>query len=134
MTTLHNILKKRDARRDAPEPPVHIFPELNIEKIKDDLDLEKEGRARGEKNTPPSTSDALDDIEHGVIAAIEAEQRRQQQALNSQLSVYHQHIPNWIWRTRQSTSRPPLNALRPSSSSKLTRARPSSSPYGAMSA
>ncbi|MGB9152334.1 MAG: hypothetical protein WCD70_04515 [Alphaproteobacteria bacterium] len=92
MSTLHNILGKRDTEREPLDPSGKLFPELDLEKIKHSLKLEQEGRERGEKNTPPSASEALDDIEHQVIAAIETEQRHQQQTLNNQLSTYYQRV------------------------------------------
>ena len=92
MSTLHNILGKRDTGKDSLDPSGQLFPELDLEKIKHSLKLEQEGRERGEKNTPPSASEALDDIEHQIIAAIETEQRHQQQTLNNQLSTYYQRV------------------------------------------
>ena len=92
MNTLHNILGKRDTKRDAPDILAHTFSELDLESIKRSLNIEQQGRERGEKNIPPSDSEALDDLEHQIIAAVEAEQRHQQQALNDQLSAYHQRI------------------------------------------
>ena len=92
MNTMHNILGKRDTKVDSIDPPAHIFSELDLEKIKHNLNIEQEGRERGEKDIPPAASEALDDIEHRIIAAVEAEQRHQQQTLNNQLSAYHQRI------------------------------------------
>jgi hypothetical protein len=44
------------------------------------------------KNLPPSSSEALDDIEHKIIAVIETEQRQQEQTFNDQLNAYHQRL------------------------------------------
>jgi len=91
MATRNGRLGKFDSKKGA-DLLAQGFGALDLEQIKDDLKLVKEGRARGEKNLPPAASEILDDIEHKIIATIEAEQRHQQQALNDQLNVYHQHI------------------------------------------
>src|ERR1700733_9539085 len=73
-------------------PSVQPFPELDLEKIKNDLNLANEGRARGEKNLPPSNSPMFDDVEHRIITLVETEQKRQQQSFSDQLNTYHQSI------------------------------------------
>ena len=78
-------------QRLAP-PIVQPFPELNLEKIKGDLNLVKEGERHGEKNLPSSDSGMMDDVEHRIITFIETEQKRQQQAFSEQLNACHQCI------------------------------------------
>ncbi len=92
MNALNDLLGKIDQKRGVIDSLAQPVVELDLEKIKNDLDLVREGRKRGEKNLPPSTSEALDDIEHKIIATIETEQRHHQQTLNEQLSAQHQRI------------------------------------------
>ena len=92
MSTLHDLTGKSDPKNDRPDPSAPAFSELDLEKIKDSLDLAKEGKERGKKNIPPSKSEALDDVEHKVVATIEAEHRRQQQAFNEQLKIHQQRV------------------------------------------
>ncbi|HEU0117956.1 MAG TPA: hypothetical protein VFR09_04925, partial [Alphaproteobacteria bacterium] len=92
MGVLNDFLGKPAQGKDALEPIAHSFPELDLEKIKQDLHLAEEGKKRGEKNLPPSSSEALDDIEHKIITTIETEQRRYLQSANSQLASAQQQI------------------------------------------
>jgi hypothetical protein len=92
MTKLHDLLENLDHNKGTADPSAQTFHELDLERMKNDLRLAKEGQERGEKNLPASTSEVLDDIEHKIIAAIEAEQRRQQQTLKNQLNDYDQRI------------------------------------------
>src|SRR5580698_8574039 len=71
-------------------PSVQPFLELDLDKIKHDLKLVKEGQERGEKNLPPSQSEVFDDVEHKIITTIETELKRQQQSFSDQLNAYHQ--------------------------------------------
>ncbi len=92
MNAFQDTLGKNNSKRGASDPSVQQVAELDLEKIKDELNLIQEGQSRGEKNIPSSSTKALDDIEHQIIATIEAEQRRQQQTLNNQLQAYQQRI------------------------------------------
>lgn len=49
------------------------FPQLDIEKIKDRLNLKQLGEDRGNKNLPPADTKALDDIEQRIVTFIEDE-------------------------------------------------------------
>ena len=81
-------------------PPVQPFHELDLEKIKNDLDLAREGEVRGEKNLPSSNSEVLDDIENRIVTTIETELKRQQQSFNDQMNTYHQCIAKFGSRKR----------------------------------
>jgi len=71
-------------------PSVQPFAELNLDKIKSDLDLVNAGRQRGEKNLPSSSSEGLDDVEHRIVSTVETELKRHQQSFDEQLNTYHQ--------------------------------------------
>jgi hypothetical protein len=92
MGTLHGFRRKSDQGGENPIPAVRSFPELDLEKIKKDLNLAQEGRSRAEKNLPASSSEMLDDVEHKVINVIEMEQRLQLQSLKDQLNTYNNRL------------------------------------------
>jgi len=92
MSARHAISGKLTEGQDPVVPPVQIFPELNLDRIKGDLNLVKEGEKRGDKNLPSANSEMLDDVEHGIVTFIETEQKRQQQSFSDQLNDYHQCI------------------------------------------
>jgi hypothetical protein len=83
---------KSEPNRDEPVPAARPFAEIDVEKIKKDLNLVREGEARGKKDIPPTPSEAPDDIEYKIITTMEAEFKRQQQIMNEQMGVYQQRI------------------------------------------
>jgi len=91
MSARHNHPDKLKQGHDH-VPPVQPFLELDLDKIKNDLNLVNEGHKRGEKNLPPSHSEVFDDVEHRIITTIETELKRQQQSFSDQLNAYHQYI------------------------------------------
>lgn len=92
MSARRELSGKLKHGQDRLVPSVQPFLELDLEKIKNDLHLIKEGQERGEKNLPPSPSDVFDDVEHRIITTIETELKRQQQSFSDQLNAYHQCI------------------------------------------
>src|ERR1700733_7702496 len=92
MSARHKLPEKLKDGQDRFVPSVQPFLELDLNKIKNDLKLVKEGQERGEKNLPPSHSEVFDDVEHRIITTIETELKRQQQSFSDQLDAYHQCI------------------------------------------
>ena len=92
MSKQQDLSEKSNRMKVSIDPSSPPMFELDVERIKADLNLVKEGQERGEKNLPPSSSEVMDDIEHKIVARIESEQRQQHHIFNDQLNAYNQHI------------------------------------------
>ena len=68
------------------------FMELDRERIKKRLNLEAEGRKRGEKNQPATDKESLDDVEQQIVATIDSEKKLSHQKLIDHLKTYGDRI------------------------------------------
>jgi hypothetical protein len=68
------------------------FMELDVERIKKRLDLEAQGRKRGERNQPAANNEGLDDVEQKVIATIDAERKLSHQKFIDNRKSYSDRI------------------------------------------
>ena len=68
------------------------FIELDRERIRKRLDLDSEGRRRGERNQPAANSEGLDDVEQRIVAAIDSEKKLCHGKLIDYLKTYGDRI------------------------------------------
>lgn len=76
------------------------FMELDVERMKRRLNLEEEGRRRGERNDPGKESHHLDHIEQSVVTAIETEKRMAHKKFVDHLKTYGERIYSLGFQTR----------------------------------
>lgn len=68
------------------------FMELDREQIKKRLNLEAEGRQRGERNQPATDNESLDDVEQRIVATIDSEKKLSHEKLIDHLKTYGDRI------------------------------------------
>lgn len=68
---LKSLLKSDDLL-----PSLSLFPEIDQEKLRHELGLEREGEQRGKRNFPASGTSTPDNIETSIITRIEGLRRK----------------------------------------------------------
>jgi len=74
------------------KPSLHLFPELNPDKIASDLQLDREAKGRGRRNEPPADSTALDDFELRIVDRIESEKNTAHNTYVEEMRVYAERL------------------------------------------
>ncbi|ANY85507.1 hypothetical protein BB934_45650 (plasmid) [Microvirga ossetica] len=74
------------------KPSLHIFPELNSDKLASDLQLEMEATQRGKRNEPPADSTAMDDFELRIVDRIESEKNTAHNTFSEEVRVYAERL------------------------------------------
>lgn len=90
---------------DRFDPTDAVFPNINVDKIANDLRLKQIGLERGRKNLPGPKDQVLDSVEHQIVGAIE-------ELRNKGLSHFEQHQQVYGERlTRASESRVQIETI-----------------------
>jgi len=73
-------------------PSIEVFPDLDLNRIAVDLELERRGAERGARNEPPTASIAMDEIEARITERIEAEKKSTHAIVEDQLRTYSERL------------------------------------------
>jgi hypothetical protein len=84
---------------------LEIFPVLNVDKIAADMELTKEGAARGSREEPSSDSIALDDVENRIIERVEAEKNTAHATFLDEIRTYKERLTGLDFEGRFATIR-----------------------------
>lgn len=71
---------------------LQIFPDLNIDKVAEDMDLARVGGDRGEHETPPATSISFDEVEMRIGERIRSAQKSAYSRLSDELRTYDDRL------------------------------------------
>ncbi len=69
-------------------PSTHIFVDLNVDRVADEMQLAQRGAERGAIDRPPSEAQTLDDVEHQIVERIEAHKQDTHAIYLEQLHTY----------------------------------------------
>jgi hypothetical protein len=73
-------------------PSTQIFLDLNVDRISDELQLQKNGSDRGVENRPAPDAQTFDDIEHRIIERIEAHKQDAHSVHLEHLHTYDERL------------------------------------------
>lgn len=73
-------------------PATHLFLDLNVNHVADELQLQKAGSERGAQDWPTSDAQTFDDIEHGIVERVEAHRSDNHAIFLEQLHLYDQRL------------------------------------------
>ncbi len=71
---------------------LQIFPDLNVDKVADDMDLERTGGERGERNTPATTAISFDEVEMRITERIGSAQKAAYSRLSDEIRTYEDRL------------------------------------------
>ena len=81
----------RESHHDF-RPTTDLFPVLDVERMARDLDLEAEGRKRGQQDQPPPETSSFDTVELAVVERIESEQAKAVHSLEDTLDTFSSRL------------------------------------------
>jgi hypothetical protein len=84
---------------------LEVFPALNIDKIAADMDLTREGAARGSREEPAADSAVLDDVESRIVERVEAEKNVAHGTFLDEIRTYKERLAGLDFEGRFSTIR-----------------------------
>lgn len=73
-------------------PSLQVFPDISVDTLGRQLDLEAKGKQRGQQNEPATHSANLDEVEHSIVERIYAERNSAHQQLVDQLETYSHRL------------------------------------------
>ena len=73
-------------------PTTQIFPDLDVERVAIDLDLEKKGAERGSANEPAANAASFDENELEIIERIEREKKTALQSIEDEMRTFGERI------------------------------------------
>lgn len=91
-SVLGKIVEKLTLPNHDYTPSTELFGQLDVNKIAKDLNLEDEGRKRGERNEPASNSIAWDEIEEKIIHCIESARLSAHNMAQNELHTYDERL------------------------------------------
>lgn len=71
-----------------------VFPNLDLERVANDLELVKRAKERGAANQPPANSVPLDEVELRVVERVEEEKKKSHQTLEDQIQTFGERLTN----------------------------------------
>jgi hypothetical protein len=86
-------------------PSTEVFADLDVNRLAVEMELEKRGRERGEKEEPASASSTLDETESQIVEKVLAERKASHALLEDQLGIYGVRLTNLDFDDRFSAIR-----------------------------
>ena len=114
MNSVLTALRRLFGRRISEPPRIKsalVFPQIDVEGLKNQLRLEEEGRKRGAHNNPTSDMDHYDDIEQKIISILESEAKETTQSFEAHLDTYTQRINSLLHSTKLDHINSPVRSI-----------------------
>ncbi|MCE8468067.1 hypothetical protein LZ189_03205 [Rhodovulum sulfidophilum] len=73
-------------------PTLSVFPEIDQEKLRRDLDLDAQGEQRGKRNLPAADTKLADNVEANIISRIEALRRTGLENYENSRQIYNERL------------------------------------------
>jgi hypothetical protein len=73
-------------------PSLQVFPDISVETLARELNLEGKAKERGQQDQPPTHSASMDDVEHSILERIHADRKAAHQELIDQLETYSNRL------------------------------------------
>jgi hypothetical protein len=87
-TPLSRLLETVKRPSHDRRPSIEVFPDLDVNRVAADLQLERFGKERGGRGEPLTSSATLDEVEARIVERVEQEKKRAHGILEDELQTY----------------------------------------------